>query len=66
MLKRINVLLLLAVVFFALMLLAIGFVDKYPAASVLCVILMMPFPGLIRHECGEKRGRRRKGQRGWK
>lgn len=66
MLKRINIPLLLGAVFFALMLLAIGFVDKHPAASVLCVILMMPFPRLIRHECGEKRGRRRKEQGGWK
>lgn len=55
MLKRINIPLLLAVVFFALMLLAIGFVEERPVASAVCTGLMLPVTYLINRESGKKK-----------
>lgn len=55
MLKRINVLTVLSIIAFALMMLAVGFVEENPIASAVCNALMIPVTYLIYRESGQKR-----------
>lgn len=55
MLKRINVLTVLSIIAFALMMLAVGFVEENPIASAVCTGLMIPVTYLIYRESGQKK-----------
>lgn len=55
MLRRVNVLTVLSIIAFALMMLAVGFVEENPIASAVCTGLMIPVAYMIHRESGQKK-----------